>query len=200
MATICGTGFLRESKKSACPMRCHVSAEFLRTILDYSPETGIFTWRYRNDRAKNWNTRYAGTRAGQYSSGYLTIQIDGKGAYTAGRLAWLYMTGKWPQYQVDHINRDRSDNRFCNLRAATNMENNWNRGPQRNNRSSGVRGVSYHSETGKWRARIVVRGNSYSLGLFATIEEAADARDAMASHLLGEFGRPAATPVTPYTR
>lgn len=179
-------------------MRVHLTAEFVRSILDYAPDTGIFRWRHRADRKRNWNSRYAGTVAGQTSSGYRAIQIDGKGAYPAARIAWLYVTGEWPPDQIDHINSVRDDDRFDNLRAATNAENSQNRGPQRNNRSSGLRGVHFHAQSGKWRARIKFDGCHYSLGLHDKPEEAAAARDAFVAKHLGAFGRPSSSFPTSY--
>lgn len=172
------------------PNKTHLSAEFVRSVLTYDPETGFFRWRRRSDRPKRWNTRYAGSVAGQMSSGYRCIQLESTcGAYRACRLAWLYMTGEWPADQIDHINGVRWDDRWENLRAADNSQNNANRGAQRNNQSCGVRGVSFHALTGKWAARIKAKGVPYYLGLFPTVEEAAAAYAEAARRLHGEFSR-----------
>jgi hypothetical protein len=64
--------------------------------------------------------------------------------YREHRLAWLYMTGEWPTHEIDHINGDRVDNRFCNLREATASENRWN-SRKRVNNTSGYKGVSWDS-------------------------------------------------------
>lgn len=176
-----------------------LSAAYVRSILDYDPATGIFRWRQRADRAKNWNSRWAGKEAGSLSNGYVIVQIDKPNNYYTGQLAWLIAHGSWPPEQVDHINNDRSDNRLSNLRLATNSQNNQNQGPQRNSRS-GFRGVHFHPETGKWRASIVIDRRRHSLGLHATPALAAAARDAGARALVGEFARPAGSAMTRYPR
>lgn len=188
-------------EESPAMYRRHLTAEFVRSILDYNPETGIFRWKHRADRAKNWNTRWAGKVAGHQFEGYIVIQLDRpNGAFQAARIAWLYVHGEWPPDQVDHINLVRDDNRIANLRAANNLQNNSNRGPQRNNKSSGLRGVHFHTQTGKWRAKINVDSKTHSLGLHHTPEEAAAARDAAAKRLLGEYATLSNSPATTYER
>jgi hypothetical protein len=172
------------------PVKRHLSAAFVRSVLSYDPVTGLFHWKHRQDRSKQWNTRYAGTLAGYISSGYRLIQLEAdRGGYRAARLAWLYMTGEWPADQVDHRNLQRNDDRWDNLRAADNSENNANRGAQSNNRSSGIRGVNFDKPTRKWRARTKVRGIQHHLGLFDTPEEAAEAYAEAAQRLRGAFAR-----------
>jgi hypothetical protein len=75
-------------------------------LLEYNPESGIFTWRGTNRRG-----RVAGCRA---SDGYVKIAVDRR-QYLAHCLAWLYVHGKWPHY-VEHINGIRHDDRIANLR------------------------------------------------------------------------------------
>ena len=167
--------------------RVHLTAEFVRSVLDYDPQTGILRWRHRWDRPQQWNTRYSGTVAGQINNGYRCIQVErDKGAYNAARLAWLYVTGEWPLDQIDHINGIRDDNRWRNLRAASNAENNRNRGAQSNN-GTGLRGVSRWGK--RWQARISVDGRQVRVGAFDTPEEAAAAYAAAARRLHGEFAR-----------
>jgi hypothetical protein len=87
-----------------------LTAERLRERLHYDAETGVFTRRVGSGHA------HAGDMAGSvHSTGYVRIGIDG-GKYTAHCLAWLYVHGVWPSDQIDHINRNRSDNRIANLR------------------------------------------------------------------------------------
>ena len=167
--------------------RKDVTQDQLKALLDYDPDTGAFTWRYRPDRPKRWNTRYAGTRAGQISNGYTYIQVNGKPAHYGARLAWLYMTGEWPPVQIDHVNGNRSDDRFANLRLATNSQNNTNRVAQRNN-STGVRGVDYPAAAALWRARLMVGGVYYDAGYFRSLDEAVAARKELERlHLDEEF-------------
>ena len=113
----------------------------LREVLSYDHETGIFTWLKFKAGVR------CGSRAGYLgTSGYRRIRIDGE-EYKSSRLAWLYMTDEWPKNLIDHINTDKSDDRFSNLREATVSQNGANRLAQRNNRI-GIKGVRL-SKTGK---------------------------------------------------
>lgn len=140
-----------------------LTQERVKELLDYYPATGVFVWKVNKNRAK------AGSTAGSpYSTGYVYIQIDGK-KYKAHRLAWLYVYGCWPDKEIDHINRNRSDNRLGNLRDTD--KNSWNTGDYKNN-TSGYQGVSWHKHAKKWLAQIKVYGKQKHLGLFDTIEAA----------------------------
>jgi len=128
----------------------NLSAERRRELLHYDMETGVITWRVRS------NSRVtAGDVAGYIrSNGYIAIQIDGR-LYFAHRLAWFFVMGEWPKNQIDHIDGKKTNNRFANLREATNAENGQNqRKAQSDNKSSGLLGVSWHNPSGNWRARI----------------------------------------------
>lgn len=142
----------------------------VQAVLHYDPETGIFVNKVdRNPRAlKNAIAGYTNT------IGYTVVQINGRKLH-AHRLAWLYMTGKWPNCEIDHINRNRSDNRFVNLRQATSTQNKHNT-THRINNTSGHRGVTWHKQRGKWQAQISVAGVHRYLGLFDTVDEAVQAR------------------------
>src|SRR6266446_8705973 len=99
-----------------------VELEFLKKNIKYDPVTGHFTW-IKKRKGRN---HAIGSKAGYTDAyGYLTIGINYK-IYKAHRLAWLYMTGKWPKNFIDHINRDPSDNRWENLREATRSQNQIN--------------------------------------------------------------------------
>jgi len=152
-----------------------ITQDYLKECLDYDPLTGVFTWRNRPDRRKNWNATFAGKQTGYANvskRGYTHIIIGlNYKLYLASRLAFLYMTGAWPQGQVDHINQISTDNRWANLRDVSDAENRKNRTRQSNN-TSGVQGVYWHTGTGKWRARLWVNKKSVSGGLFNTFEEA----------------------------
>src|SRR6478752_4218936 len=93
-----------------------LSANRLRKLLNYAPATGVFRWRVRKGRN-------VGTVAGSIHppKGYSQICIDGK-IYRANRLAWLYMTGKWPKLEIGYINHKTSDARWANLRAMTPLQ------------------------------------------------------------------------------
>lgn len=144
-----------------------LSADRLREMLHYEPLTGVFTWRVtRCGRA------IAGAAAGRVSGGYWKINVEGQ-THAAHRLAWLYMTGARPVNVVDHIDTDRLNNRWVNLRDIPQTINLQNRHKARvDNRSAGLLGVSRYPINGKFQARIQVDGKSRSLGYFATPEEA----------------------------
>lgn len=154
--------------------------EYLLSRLSYDPETGVFLWLAYASRPKQWHTRYAGKPAGSKNfDGHVVINLDGVSHY-AHRLAWFYVTGEWPTTTVDHEDRDRSNNRWGNLREATPRQ-------QRQNTEArvGVKGV--RRVWNKWAAQIKHKGRSRYLGLFSTIEEASAAYDAAARELHGEF-------------
>jgi len=118
-------------------------------------------------------------------NGYISIGVDGT-RYLAHRLAWLWMTGRWPQKYVDHKNFTVSDNRWINLREANDMQNSRHRRVRFDNRS-GVKGVGFHKETGKWRASIVVNKKKISLGLFHDKFVAGEVYQKAAAKYFGEF-------------
>lgn len=145
-----------------------LTAERVRELLDYEPETGAFTWRANRSNVK------AGSRAGcARADGYRGIRIDGR-RYHEHRLAFLWMTGEWPAADVDHINGATGDNRWYNLRAASRSQNMVNSRMRRNN-SSGTRGVAWHAAARKWVANISVDGRTKYLGIYETKEAAAAA-------------------------
>lgn len=143
-----------------------LTAEFLKNVLDYDPETGFFVWKQRFGKRG-----VPGKRAGTVDfNGYVVITINKK-RHKAHRLAWLWMHGAWPEIAIDHINGERTDNRISNLREANWSENQHNRRLQRNNKS-GYPGVSWDRHACKWRAGIRVNALSQNLGGYDTKEEA----------------------------
>jgi HNH endonuclease/AP2 domain len=160
-----------------------LTAERLRELMEYDPETGVFKWR--RGRGGVW----AGTVAGTVdpSTGYVRIYVDQKNHH-AHRLAWLHVTGAWPEGQIDHRDLDRANNRFANLRPATNAQNMQNASLYANNKS-GYRGVSWSRGSRKWWVQVKANGVHYNGGYFDDVEEAAKARDRLAEMLHGEFVR-----------
>jgi hypothetical protein len=143
-----------------------LTQERLKELLDYDPETGVFTRKVRTT-----SKIHVGDAAGGLDSkGYLLIRVDGK-RYIAHRLAWLYIHGCWPDKDLDHINRIKTDNRIGNLREVTKAQNQWNTSSYKNN-TSGYPGVSWHRKDKKWRARISIHGKYMFLGNYATPEAA----------------------------
>ena len=142
----------------------------LKRVLDYNKNTGAFTWK--NDRG---GSAKKGTIAGSVrSDGYRTIGCYSK-RYKAHRLAWLYEFGTMPATSLDHINHTRDDNRIINIREAPATDNCRNRSLNHNN-NSGVTGVFWDKEFGKWRAAIQIRGKQIYLGRFDNLEDAVAAR------------------------
>ena len=141
----------------------------LKELLHYNPATGLFTWKKPNS-----NRVKIGDIAGVVmKKGYIIIGIDGKRAY-AHRLAWIYMYGETPNI-VDHINRDKKDNRRLNLRN-TNRSGNACNSKLRTDNKTGFVGVTYSKITKKWMAQIVLNKEHYTLGYFFNIKDAIKAR------------------------
>lgn len=141
----------------------------LKEVLSYDPESGLFRWNVRRS-----GVRFQSVAGSKQKLGYIYINLDGA-KYGAHRLAVLYMTGKFPDEDVDHINCDRADNRWCNLRAVTRRVNNQNRRVLRRDNATGFQGVSQTSDGLKWRARVMVDGKEVHVGRFMTKEQASEA-------------------------
>lgn len=142
-----------------------VSPERVKERLIYDPDTGEFVWRTSiGGRGK------AGNVAGNFrkSDGYMQVWLEGR-LYLSHVLAWAYMTGEWPEGEVDHENLNRSDNRWGNLRSASHSQNQANSTLYKNN-TSGFRGVC--RKGGKWVATIRKDGKGKYLGTFNAPEEA----------------------------
>jgi len=153
---------------------------------------GRLTWRIRP-------TAHAcrikpGQTAGTVTNGYLQVGIRTNNRptyYLAHRLIWKMMTGADPSDQIDHIDGDKLNNRWANLRQAENGPNLWN-SKLRSDSGSGFKGVTRDARRAsqkKWRAKITVHGKTHHLGWFATPVEAHSARSAAAQKLHGEFAR-----------
>lgn len=158
-----------------------LTAERLRELLSYDPVTGIFTWRV--DRGGN--AKRGSVAGSPNSDGYIQIKIDGV-LHKAHRLAWLYVHGTWPDEQIDHRIGDRSDNRISELRPADFSENACNRGLRSDNKS-GVPGVHWDREAGKWNVRVQKSGKRILVGRFHSLTDAIAARRAYSEFVQGEY-------------
>ena len=158
-----------------------ISRDYLRATLNYNPSTGIFTWARSSKSAQEGHP--VGTDDGKRA---LRVKLKGKPRFLH-RLAFIWMGERLPPL-VDHKNGDPSDNRWCNLRAATPSQNQWNRGIQKNN-SSGFKGVSFAREVGKWRADIYFKNKRKTIGFFRCPTAAGVAYAKKAQELHGDFAK-----------
>jgi hypothetical protein len=162
-----------------------VDAYIIPELLRHDPETGKLYWKSRpielfselgrggqKGNAARWNRRNAGKEAftAISTAGY-RVGFIFKRHWLAHRVIWCLTYGEWPEDEIDHINGDRQDNRIENLRSVNTQENNRNRCIQKDN-TSGIAGVSWMKNANKWQVRIGL----VHIGLFATIEEASEAR------------------------
>lgn len=160
-----------------------LTQEELKSQLHYDKETGIFTRLISNHHSVK-----VGEVAGSINEdGYIVIFLLHQ-RYRAHRLAWLYMNGKFPKNQIDHIDGNKSNNTFSNLREATNQKNLRNRNINSNN-ISGFRGVSWSKHASKWVANAMSKGKRKNLGYFDSAEEASKAFESFAKRNHGKFYR-----------
>ncbi len=137
----------------------------LNELFFYNHESGHLTWKKLVKHSKH----SVGDRAGcSGKSGYRRVSVR-KRLYREHRVIWAIVTGRWPTAMIDHIDGDKSNNRFENLRECSQKENCQNRIPPKNNR---LVGVSFRRDVNKWQARIYVGGVNKSLGYFNSREEA----------------------------
>lgn len=161
----------------------------LRQLLRYEPETGKLFWKPRPmwmfsdskrrsalHNCNHWNSTFSGKRAmtNQIQDGRHQGTIFGR-QLLASRVVWAIMNGSWPIGQIDHENRDTSDDRISNLRDLTPSQNCKNRSMRADN-SSGVTGVSISNRRRKWQARINIGRKRVTIGYFDCIAAAACAR------------------------
>lgn len=148
-----------------------ISQDELKELMHYAPETGSFT----RLKANNGNVKVGEEVGWVISHNHTTLQyrgteINGK-KYLLHRLAFLYMTGIFPKFHVDHIDGNGLKNKWSNLRQVTRTENLRNRRLNTNNRSGRI-GISFHKQSNKWRAAINMNGAKKHLGYFDKFEEA----------------------------
>lgn len=165
------------------PAKRVLTVERLRSVLDYDPATGLFRWKIRTAL----RTKVGDVAGTPIKGGYIRIRVDGE-KILAHRLAWFYVTGKWPKRLVDHINGETSDNRFVNLREATPVQSNFNR---KSWGASRHKGVSWVADHGKWCAAIYYDKRRHHLGFFDSEDEAAKAYQVAAKEHQGEYARAA---------
>lgn len=153
----------------------------LAAQVTYNPETGIITWNFREELTghdKMFNSRFAGHECGSIDShGYRVISFKHEGKshnIKAHRLAWLITYGYMAESHIDHVNRNRKDNRIDNLRDVHPSTNQRNMSMMRTNKS-GITGVYWDKQSKKWRAQASLNGKTRYIGIFSCINEAAAA-------------------------
>jgi HNH endonuclease/AP2 domain len=156
--------------------------EVLRTF-DYNPNNGLLRWKIT--RQKVIKGKIAGYVS--KSDGYRYVCIN-QNDLLAHRIIWLMMTGKWPKCQIDHKNRVRDDNRWINLRESTNGQNTINQEVRKDNQL-GAKGIWYDEKRNQYRVKIQVKGKSYTIGRYNTLEEAKEWRKLAEEEFYGEFAK-----------
>ena len=156
-----------------------LTQEILKELIHYDPETGVFTWKFRelkwftsNWNYNIWNNKYPNSICGitPMSDGYLRVSILGK-SYKQHVLAFLYMTGNFPNNMVDHEDGVKSNNKWSNLREATNSTNQKNAKISGRNKTGCV-GVSFCKSSNKYKTFVMNNNSKLHLGYFDTLEEA----------------------------
>ncbi len=161
-----------------------MTIELLKSRLHYNPETGLFT------RISKCSTMKVGKLD---KDGYLTIKVNGDN-YQAHRLAFMYMTGRFPSI-TDHINRIRTDNRWCNLREVNFEESMRNRSigilsdHTRTRARSGHRGVYWDGRKDRWFIQVRHKGKVYGAGYHVDVEDAARAARSLRAKIIAEHSQ-----------
>lgn len=157
-----------------------ITRKQLMSTLDYNPSTGILTWKIHPSRAVKAGDKVTNTS----SHGYIRVKIQGR-EYLAHRLIWLYVYGYLPKC-IDHIDRNRSNNKLANLREATYQNNSHNMGPRKKG-SSKYKGVCWCKRRSRWQAEITIRGYCKYLGHYKVEQDAALAYNKAAKRFHGKF-------------
>jgi hypothetical protein len=132
-----------------------MDANYLKLRFDYSD--GVLYWK------TSFHSRLIGMPAGVVNKeGYVRIGLDGK-PYLRHRLIFAWHHGRWPTNEIDHIDRDRSNDRIENLREATRGQNMWNKG---------AKGYSWNRQNKKWMAQLSANGKRFFIGTYDTENEA----------------------------
>lgn len=165
-------------------MKKELSLSELKKNVKYDEATGTFTWLNVDSIHPRMRGRAAGTKR---KDGYSQINIFGV-CYLSHRLAWFYSNGNWPSEFIDHVDGNRGNNCLANLRLASPCENQYNRRNNKSN-SSGSKGVTFCSRSGKWIAKVRLAKKIHFLGRFEDIELASLVANQFREKYHGEFCR-----------
>jgi hypothetical protein len=161
-----------------------LTAEIIRDLLEYDKSTGIMIWKKPPKRHPRLLGREAGGPRSSGTKVYQKIVVFRK-HYSRSRLAFLWVTGRWPSECIDHINGNSLDDRWLNLREATIMQNAWNH-KKRKKKSPLPMGVRQNKYK-KYVARISCNKKHISIGVFETPEEASNAYQEKRKELFNEY-------------
>jgi hypothetical protein len=164
---------------------CDLTSKEVRHLFDYNEKTGDLIWkveRYRKHPGDIAGCKHV-TKIKKYRR--VSVSINYR-RYLAHRIIWLWVTGKWPEVEIDHIDGDGWNNKFDNLREATHPQNGKNLGLKKSN-TSGATGVR-KSKYG-YSARIMVNYKEVYLGIYKSFEAAVAARKCAEQKYFGEFAR-----------
>lgn len=139
-----------------------LSHDRLISVLNYNPDTGVFTWR----KSTGPNCKVLKEAGWRMKRDGRMIQVDGEGIY-AHRLAWFFVYGIWPEHEIDHIDGNKLNNAISNLRDVTRSENRQNVGYAQKNSTTKLLGVDYHPCKKMYQARISFNGDRIHIGWFA---------------------------------
>jgi hypothetical protein len=170
-----------------------LEAEQIREMFEYDQQSGRLFWRdtflagQASARLRPRPNPGDEVKLRHLKVGYWYVSIFQK-VYLAHRVIWALQTGRWPRpgFVIDHVDRNRLNNRWANLREATPRQSICNTGMRRDNRS-GARGVHFNKQSGKWRADIYAYGDKVTSKQFQTLEDAISWREQAAREAYGEF-------------
>lgn len=153
--------------------------KYAASMVIYNPLNGSMKWKREEETdrySKRWNSQHAGRECrSRDSDGYIEIykKKNGKTLFRvrAHRLAWFIVYGKEPDFEIDHINQNKTDNRIENLRDVPRFLNCRNK-PKSKANSSGVTGVYWHKSVNKWAACVVMLNKNKHIGVFEDIKDA----------------------------
>lgn len=161
-----------------------MNVDEFKEFITYDPDTGLMYWnKVINNKARSGDL--CGSNVD--SKGYRRVCFKGK-QFRAHRVAWLLYYGCTPSAQIDHINGNRTDNRICNLRLASNAENSRNAKLSKDN-TSGCSGVTYHKKAKKWAASIMYNRKQIYLGIYENILDAVQVRKEAEVRYFGAFSK-----------
>lgn len=169
----------------AAPKDTSLDIEILRKSISYDPDTGILTWIAPRQGI------IVGSAVGSIDRrGYVNIRFMGY-RLLGHRVAWALTHGRWPAEQLDHHDRDPSNNRLLNLREATEAQNKANTSRHSDRLYDAAKGVYWVKSKGRWMATIYRKGKCHYIGYFKQKEDAAAAYAQRSKELDGEFSRAA---------